>query len=119
MREFFREVAYDAVFNLYTAFGYFEDMEEDRQVARNVWRSRVPGGALVLEMMGKVWLCRDASVRRPGRRSLRSDGPPVGGGWAQKTTAVVKLGATHTDRSGRDVHRTWLPRYRKQGGRCE
>jgi SAM-dependent methyltransferase len=63
MREFCRAGAYDAVVNLYTAFGYFEDMEEDRRVACNVHRSLVPGGAFVLELMGKEVLARVYQTR--------------------------------------------------------
>jgi SAM-dependent methyltransferase len=63
MREFCREGAYDAVVNLYTAFGYFEDIEDDRQVVRNVHRSLAPGGAFVLEMMGKEVLARIYQAR--------------------------------------------------------
>lgn len=63
MRAFCREAAFDAVVNLYTAFGYFEDIEEDRQVVRNVWRSLVPGGAFVLELMGKEVLARIYQAR--------------------------------------------------------
>jgi SAM-dependent methyltransferase len=63
MRAFCREGAYDAVVNLYTAFGYFEDIEEDRQVVRNVWRSLAPGGVFVLELMGKEVLARIYQAR--------------------------------------------------------
>ncbi len=63
MREFCREAAYDAVVNLYTSFGYFEDIEEDRRVACNVHRSLVPGGAFVIEMMGKEVLARIYQAR--------------------------------------------------------
>jgi SAM-dependent methyltransferase len=63
MRAFCREQAFDAVVNLYTSFGYFEDMEDDRRVVRNVRRSLVPGGAFVIEMMGKEVLARVFQAR--------------------------------------------------------
>jgi SAM-dependent methyltransferase len=58
MREFVRPEAYDAVINLFTSFGYFEDPAEDRRVATNFYRSLKPGGAVVIEMMGKEVLAR-------------------------------------------------------------
>ena len=58
MREFVRPGAFDVILNLFTSFGYFEDPEEDRRVAQNLCRSLRPGGALVMEMMGKEVLAR-------------------------------------------------------------
>lgn len=58
MREFVRPQAFDAIINLFTSFGYFEDVAEDRRVAENFYRSLKPGGALVMEMMGKEVLAR-------------------------------------------------------------
>jgi SAM-dependent methyltransferase len=53
MREFRRPEAFDALLNLFTAFGYFEDPEDDRRTAENMVASLRPGGRLVMEMMGK------------------------------------------------------------------
>jgi SAM-dependent methyltransferase len=53
-----RPAAFDAAINLFTSFGYFEDPAEDRQVVDNLFRSLRPGGALVMEMMGKEVLAR-------------------------------------------------------------
>jgi SAM-dependent methyltransferase len=58
MRRFCRPDAFDATVNLFTSFGYFRDIEQDRQVARNVHRSLKPGGAFLLEMAGKEILAR-------------------------------------------------------------
>ena len=58
MRRFCRPEAFDLAINLYTAFGYFEDPAEDRQVARNLYQSLRPGGVLVMELMGKEVLAR-------------------------------------------------------------
>ena len=58
MRAFCRPDAFDAVVNLFTSFGYFEDPEDDRQVAMNVYRSLKSGGVFLLEMMGKEVLAR-------------------------------------------------------------
>jgi len=58
MRNFCRPSTFDAVINVYTSFGYFENPQEDRQVAMNISRSLKPGGVLVMEMMGKEVLAR-------------------------------------------------------------
>ena len=57
-REFMRPRAFDLAINLFTSFGYFEDPAEDRQVAENLFRSLKPGGALVMDLMGKERLAR-------------------------------------------------------------
>jgi SAM-dependent methyltransferase len=58
MRRFRRPGAFGAAVNLFTAFGYFEDPDEDRQVLRNVRESLKPGGRFVMDMMGKEVLAR-------------------------------------------------------------
>ena len=58
MREFARPEAFDAAINLYTSFGYFEELAQDRQVLQNFYQSLRPGGTLVMDMMGKEVLAR-------------------------------------------------------------
>ncbi|HUS80034.1 MAG TPA: class I SAM-dependent methyltransferase [Armatimonadota bacterium] len=58
MRRFVREEAFDAAINLFTSFGYFEDQEDDRRVARNLQQSLRPGGPLLMDLMGKEILAR-------------------------------------------------------------
>jgi SAM-dependent methyltransferase len=58
MRTFRRPVAFDGAINLLTSFGYFEDIEEDRRVLRNIRESLRPGGRLVIDLMGKEVLAR-------------------------------------------------------------
>lgn len=58
MRTFCRPDAFDAVINMFTSFGYFEDPEEDRQVIVNVYRSLKSGGVFLLDTMGKEVLAR-------------------------------------------------------------
>ena len=52
-RTFNRPDSFDYAFNLYTSFGYFEDADQDEEVARNVCQSLKPGGSLVIHTMGK------------------------------------------------------------------
>lgn len=58
MRRFERASAFNLACSLFTSFGYFEREEEDLEVLRHVHRSLKPGGALVLEMLGKERLAR-------------------------------------------------------------
>lgn len=63
MRDFSRAEAFDGAINLLTSFGYFEDQEEDRLVARNLLDSLKPGGRVVVDMMGKEVLARIFQAR--------------------------------------------------------
>jgi len=63
MRTFYRPDAFDAVVNMFTSFGYFEDPEDDRQVAMNMHRSLKSGGVFLIDMMGKEILARIFSER--------------------------------------------------------
>jgi ubiquinone/menaquinone biosynthesis C-methylase UbiE len=58
MRLFCRPDSFDAVLNLFTSFGYFEDPAENQHVLANAYRSLKMGGRLIMEMMGKEILAR-------------------------------------------------------------
>jgi SAM-dependent methyltransferase len=53
MAEFVRPGGFDAVINLFTSFGYFDEAEKNLQVLRNAHDSLSPGGQLVVDVMGK------------------------------------------------------------------
>jgi len=58
MRAFRREGSYDAVLNLFTSFGYFEDPRDDLRVVDNVYASLRSGGVVVMQLMSKEVLAR-------------------------------------------------------------
>lgn len=58
MRAFRRPEAFDAVINLFTTFGYFEDIEDDRKVVKNVFDSLKPGGVFIMDTHGKETLSK-------------------------------------------------------------
>jgi SAM-dependent methyltransferase len=58
MRRFRRLGAFDAVINMFTAFGYFKNPRHDHRVLLNIHRSLKPGGKLLMEMLGKEILAR-------------------------------------------------------------
>jgi len=51
MRRPFGRNRFDYVFSLFTSFGYFEDPADHLKVVRNIARSLVPGGTLVLDYL--------------------------------------------------------------------
>ncbi|MGO9605885.1 MAG: class I SAM-dependent methyltransferase [Candidatus Binataceae bacterium] len=53
MREFSRRDAFDGAINLFTSFGYFDDVADDLRVARNVYESLRAGGRFVVDINGK------------------------------------------------------------------
>jgi len=58
MRTFRRAGAFDAVVNLWTSFGYFDDPQDDLRVLRNIRASLRPGGRFLLDVVGKEVLAR-------------------------------------------------------------
>ena len=58
MRHFCRPNTFDAAINVFTSFGYFEDMAEDKKVIANVYRSLKDNGVFLIDTMGKEVLAR-------------------------------------------------------------
>ncbi len=58
MRDFLRPNTYALAVNLFTAFGYFREHEENMRVLRNVHESLLPGGTFVIDVAGKEILAR-------------------------------------------------------------
>jgi SAM-dependent methyltransferase len=71
MRDFVRPASFDLVVNLFTSFGYFDNPDDDRRVLRNIHESLRPGGAFVIELMGKEIL---AHIFQETRSALAPDG---------------------------------------------
>ncbi len=63
MRDFVLPGAFDAVVNLYTSFGYFEEADDDRRVVSNVYRSLRARGSFVIETHGSEDLVRSFHER--------------------------------------------------------
>lgn len=96
-RRFIRRNTYDLAVNLYTSFGYFENPQEDVQMARALYESLKPGGKLVIEMIGKEVIARDFRARSWRQfsdfmmleeRRLRDDF-----GWLESRWIIIKDGA--------------------------
>ncbi|MDR2618294.1 MAG: class I SAM-dependent methyltransferase [Treponema sp.] len=59
VRNFKRKDAFDTAVNLYNSFGYFENPEDDLLFAKNALYSLKPGGAFIIEVLGKEVAVRD------------------------------------------------------------
>lgn len=97
MREFARGETFDVAINLFTSFGYFEDPAEDRLVVSNLCRSLRPGGALVMELMGKevlarVFLPRDWTELPDGTLFLQERTVSRDWTWIENRWILVKDG---------------------------
>ena len=64
MRRFSRPGAYDGAVNLWTSFGYFADLADDRKVLAGISESLRPGGRLFMDLLGKEVLARKFVPRR-------------------------------------------------------
>ena len=51
MREVIPNLHFDAIFNLFTSFGYFDDSKENERVCTAISRMLKPGGKLVIDFM--------------------------------------------------------------------
>jgi SAM-dependent methyltransferase len=59
VRAFKRKETFDTAVNLYNSFGYFEDPADDLLFAKNAFHSLKPGGAFIIEVLGKEIAVRD------------------------------------------------------------
>ncbi|MCP4611536.1 MAG: methyltransferase domain-containing protein [Planctomycetes bacterium] len=64
MRSFCEPSAFDAVINIFTSFGYFEEAADDRRVLDNVYKSLKEGGKFLIDIMGKEVLSRIFQEKR-------------------------------------------------------
>jgi SAM-dependent methyltransferase len=51
MRHMFYSNAFDYVLNLFTSFGYFDSINDDKRVLRNVFYALKPGGLFILDYL--------------------------------------------------------------------
>jgi len=100
MRAFVRPDSFHLALSLFTSFGYFDDAEDDLRVLRNVHQSLRPGGALVMEVIGKEYLARvfqaTVSHKAPDgsllveRHAIRDDWTRVSNEWTVITGSQAR-----------------------------
>jgi len=74
MRDFVRADSFALVLSMFTSFGYFNDKREDMMVLQNTLESLQPGGACLIDVLGKE---RVAKVLQSTTSSVLSDGTMV------------------------------------------
>jgi SAM-dependent methyltransferase len=103
MRKFRRPRAFDAIINMFTAFGYFRKQADDARVAKNMAASLKPGGALLMELIGKERIAKIFTERTWQREP---DGALVveerwledNFGWIENRWSIIRKGRTRTYR---------------------
>ena len=77
---------FDAVFSLFTSFGYFEREEEDLAVLEGAHHALKPGGVLLMDVMNRPWVlanlvacdtCQRGDREITNQRCLTPDGKRV------------------------------------------
>jgi SAM-dependent methyltransferase len=63
VREFRRPGAFDGAISMFSSFGYFDELRDDRRVLSNAAESLRPGGVLLIETMGKETVARNLRRR--------------------------------------------------------
>jgi len=71
MRDFVRPGSFALVLSMFTSFGYFDDKQDDMTVLQNMFTSLQPGGACLIEVLGKEHLAR---ILQPTISSVLPDG---------------------------------------------
>jgi SAM-dependent methyltransferase len=71
MRDFVRPDAFALVLSMFTSFGYFNDKRDDLTVLENMLASLQPGGACLIELLGKERL---AKILQPTTSTVLPDG---------------------------------------------
>ncbi len=64
MRSFCEPNVFDAVINVFTSFGYFEEATDDKRVLENVYESLKKDGKFLIEIIGKEVLARIFQEKR-------------------------------------------------------
>jgi SAM-dependent methyltransferase len=114
MRDFVRPGAFDLAINMFTAFGYFHQKDEDRQVLRNIFLSLKPKGVCVIDVMGKERLAKGfapATVDRHADGSLLVQTHEIFKDWTRirnewillKGNRVRRFKFNHTIYSGQEL----------------
>jgi len=109
MRHFVRAEAFDLALSLYTSFGYFEDPDDDRRVLAHLHESLAPGGALVMDLVGREVLARTFVARAwreldDGALFLEERSIDRHWGWIDTRWILIRDGQRHERRIGHRLY---------------
>ena len=88
MRDIPYDGHFDAVINMFTAFGYFESDEDNYAVLRAVHRALRPGGHFLLDTLNREWVIANQT---PQERHARPDGSVL----IEKRSFSLETGRNH------------------------
>jgi SAM-dependent methyltransferase len=83
MRRPFHINYFDAVFNLFTSFGYFETQHDNEQVVDAVAKSLHSGGFFIIDFFNSAWVEKEMSLHNSGEKELG----PILFSWNKKIEA--------------------------------
>jgi cyclopropane fatty-acyl-phospholipid synthase-like methyltransferase len=95
MRSFSRESSFDAALVLWNTFGCLPDSTAERTVLRNLYKSLMPGGSLLIQTHGKEHISRKA--RRGGRDWIEFPGGVeleeryISDDWSRMDTRIILI----------------------------
>jgi len=109
MRRFVRPATFDAVINMYTSFGYFEDPADDRLVLEHAFASLKPCGRIVMELMGRevlarVFRARDWDQEEDGTILLQERRLAPDWGWIHNRWILIRDGRSEEFRFGHRLY---------------
>lgn len=64
MRKFLKSNSYNYLVILYNSFGYFQEQDDDKRVIRNCFESLLPGGKILISVMGREVIKRNMNSRK-------------------------------------------------------
>ena len=72
MREPFRENEFDAAFNFFTSFGYFDTEDDNQRAARAMTQNVKPGGILLIDFVNKAHAVANIEAKK-SETQMRGD----------------------------------------------
>ena len=108
MRQFCQIEEFDAVINMFTAFGYFEIQADNLRVLTNIYCSLRKGGKLILDTIGKEILARIYQEREwyeiEGRIFLRECKMKQNWSWIDSRWMMLENGKIEEFRFGHRIY---------------
>jgi SAM-dependent methyltransferase len=108
MRRFCQIESFDAVINMFTAFGYFEIETDNKRVLANIHCSLRKGGILLIDVMGKEILARIYQQRHwheeDGRFFLQEHKMLQNWSWADNRWIMLENGKIREFRFGHRIY---------------
>jgi SAM-dependent methyltransferase len=99
MRNFCRPNGFNVVISMFTSFGYFENPDDDRKVAVNIYKSLKKGGRFLIDVQGKETLAaifRERDWNRQGNSIVLQERKVTQDwSWMENRWILIKDGKIH------------------------